>query len=61
MIAVLENEVLARRLGEAGRATAERHYSWDVIGRGLIDTYLNVIHGNSRGATFGAAGAGSAR
>ena len=61
MIAVLEDEALARRLGEAGRATAEQHYSWDVIGRGLIDTYLNVIHVNSRGATLDAAGAGAAR
>jgi glycosyltransferase involved in cell wall biosynthesis len=61
MISVLEDEVLARRLGEAGRATAEQHYSWDVIGRGLIDTYLDVIHANSRSATRGAAGAGSSR
>jgi glycosyltransferase involved in cell wall biosynthesis len=62
MLAVLEDEALARQLGEAGRATAEQQYSWDVIGRGLIERYLEVIHVNTRGATLGdAVGAGSAR
>ena len=61
MLTVLKDEALARRLGEAGRATAERRYSWDVIGRGLIARYLDVIDANSRTAVFGAAGAGPAR
>jgi glycosyltransferase involved in cell wall biosynthesis len=60
MLAMLQDEAAARRLGEAGRATAERQYSWDVIGRGLIDRYLDVIHVNRRTATSGAV-AGSAR
>jgi glycosyltransferase involved in cell wall biosynthesis len=61
MLTVMEDETLARRLGAAGRATAERRYSWDVIGGDLIARYLNVIHANSRTAVFGAAGAGPAR
>ncbi len=62
MLAVLEDEALARRLGQAGRATAEQQYSWDVIGRGLIERYLDVTHDNTRSATLGGAvGAGSAR
>jgi glycosyltransferase involved in cell wall biosynthesis len=60
VLAVLQDEAMARRLGEAGRATAETHYSWDVIGRGLIERYLDVIHVNRRTASFGAV-AGSAR
>jgi len=48
VLAVLEDEALARRLGDAGRATAERDYSWDVIGRQLIETYLNVANVESR-------------
>jgi glycosyltransferase involved in cell wall biosynthesis len=61
MLAVLEDEALARRLGDAGRATAEQQYSWDVIGRGLIERYLDVLHVDTRSATLGgAAGARSA-
>jgi hypothetical protein len=56
----VQDEALARRLGEAGRATAEQQYSWDVIGCGLIARYLDVIHVNRRTSTFGVA-AGSAR
>ena len=41
---VLQNPQLARHLGERGRATAERLYSWDVIGDDLIDTYLDVAN-----------------
>jgi glycosyltransferase involved in cell wall biosynthesis len=34
LVQVLENPELARRLGEAGRARAERHFTWPaVIGR----------------------------
>ena len=42
VMAVLEDAALARRLGERGRDTAERLYSWDVIGRQMIDTYLRI-------------------
>jgi glycosyltransferase involved in cell wall biosynthesis len=42
ILAVLEDEGMRRRLGERGRDTAERLYSWDVIGREMIDTYLTV-------------------
>jgi glycosyltransferase involved in cell wall biosynthesis len=44
-LAVLGDRALARRLGEAGRATAERTYSWDVIGRGMTDRYLALANG----------------
>ena len=39
---VLEDGALRRRLDRSGRATAERHYSWDVIAEELIKTDLNV-------------------
>lgn len=42
VLAVLEDESLRRRLGERGRLTAEELYSWDAIGRQMIDTYLTV-------------------
>src|SRR5207237_498253 len=42
MLSVLDDDVLRRRLSRAGRATAERLYSWDTIGRAIIDTYLTV-------------------
>ena len=45
VLAVLDNEELSRRLGERGRATVERRYSWDVIGREMIETYLRVANG----------------
>ena len=44
IVAVLEDGELRRRLGERGRATAERIYSWDVIGRDMIDTYLSLVN-----------------
>ena len=46
--AVLDDGEFGRRLGERGRATAQRHYSWDVIGRELVETYLSVAHVESR-------------
>jgi glycosyltransferase involved in cell wall biosynthesis len=61
MLAVLQDEELALRLGRAGRATAEQRYSWDVIGQGLIQRYLDLIHVNSRTAACGAVGAGVPR
>ena len=48
VLEVLESEALRRRLGERGRATTERLYSWDVIGQDMIETYLRVAHGGSR-------------
>jgi len=45
IVSVLADARLARRLGESGRATVERFYSWDVIGRELIQTYLDVACG----------------
>ena len=45
---VLNNDALRRHLGERGRATAERLYSWDVIGRDMIDTYLTVANAESQ-------------
>jgi polysaccharide biosynthesis protein PslH len=42
VLAVLDDELLRHRLGSRGRATAERLYGWDVIGQGLIDTYLTL-------------------
>ena len=39
---VLANAALRERLGQRGRATAERRYSWDAIGPSMIDTYLSV-------------------
>jgi glycosyltransferase involved in cell wall biosynthesis len=44
ILAVLEDPALARRLAACGRATVERVYSWDVIGRDLIETYLDVAN-----------------
>jgi glycosyltransferase involved in cell wall biosynthesis len=46
--AVLDDGAFGRRLGERGRATAQQHYSWDVIGRELVETYLNVARVESR-------------
>jgi glycosyltransferase involved in cell wall biosynthesis len=40
--AVLDDGELRRRLGERGRVTAERLYSWDTIGRAMRETYLTV-------------------
>ncbi len=42
ILAVLKDRDLGRRLGAGGRATVERHYSWDVIGTDLVDTYLRI-------------------
>jgi glycosyltransferase involved in cell wall biosynthesis len=53
--AVLENRDLRQRLGQRGRETAKRLYSWEVIGRNLIDTYLRLADGRrSAPAAFSA-------
>jgi glycosyltransferase involved in cell wall biosynthesis len=44
--AVLEDEPLRRRLGAAGRATVERLYSWESVGRELIEAYRDVATGS---------------
>jgi glycosyltransferase involved in cell wall biosynthesis len=48
VVRVLDDPALGRRLGERGRATAERHYSWNVIGTRMNDAYLALTHGESR-------------
>lgn len=47
VLAVLEDGTLRQRLGERGRATVEQVYSWDVIGRAMIDTYLHIAGSHS--------------
>jgi len=51
VLAVLENGALRRSLGERGRATVERDYSWEVVGRSMIDTYLRIAHAGPYGPT----------
>jgi polysaccharide biosynthesis protein PslH len=40
---VLGDSELRQRLGRAARETVEKTYSWDVVGRHLIETYENLI------------------
>ena len=47
-MSVLTDAKLARRLGESGRATVERLYSWDVIGQHMIEAYLSMATAPSR-------------
>jgi hypothetical protein len=44
----LDNETLRRHLGRQGRATVERLYGWDAIGRRMIDVYLQLPHAHLR-------------
>ena len=39
VVRVLEDSELRRRLGTAGRSTAEERYDWRVIGRDLLKAY----------------------
>jgi glycosyltransferase involved in cell wall biosynthesis len=58
VIAVLRDRELGRRLGERGRATVERFYDWDLIGRNLVEAYREVagVESTTRGVlTIGAA------
>jgi glycosyltransferase involved in cell wall biosynthesis len=48
VLAVLEDDQLRRRLGERGRATAERLYSWEAIGRSMREMYLTVANDGAR-------------
>jgi glycosyltransferase involved in cell wall biosynthesis len=59
--AVLDNGTMRRRLSEGARATVARLYSWDVLGRELIDIYLAAAHAGSRDVTPAAATAGQPR
>ena len=42
ILSVLDNADLRRRLGKRGRATAERLYDWNAIGRQMRNTYMNL-------------------
>lgn len=42
VLAVLDDATLRRRIGDRGRATVERCYSWDVVSRPMLDTYLQL-------------------
>ena len=53
--AVLDNPALRRRLSDGGRETVARLYSWDILGRELIDLYLAAAHAGSRDLTPAAA------
>jgi polysaccharide biosynthesis protein PslH len=44
---VLQDASLRRSLGEAGRATVERLFSWEAIGARMIDTYLSITNATS--------------
>jgi glycosyltransferase involved in cell wall biosynthesis len=51
VLSVLRDAALARRLGERGRATAERVYAWEVIGRQMIEAYRTVSDENHTDAS----------
>jgi polysaccharide biosynthesis protein PslH len=48
IVSVLQDESLGSRLGQRGRTTVERHYSWDVVGEHMIDRYLALAAAGSR-------------
>lgn len=43
VVEVLEDEALRRRVGRRARATAEERYSWESIGRKLLDAYEELL------------------
>jgi polysaccharide biosynthesis protein PslH len=47
--AVLSDVSLRRRLGDEGRRTAERLYSWDRIGESLVSLYASLCDATTRG------------
>ncbi|HXF94745.1 MAG TPA: glycosyltransferase family 4 protein [Gemmatimonadales bacterium] len=55
VVDVLTRPALRHRLGEAGRATVERRYSWDAIGRKMHSIYRGVAESHAapqdRGST----------
>lgn len=50
ILTVLEDGEVRCRLGQRGRETVERLYSWDVIGREMIGAFLTLANPSSRGA-----------
>jgi glycosyltransferase involved in cell wall biosynthesis len=40
---VLQDETLRNKLGAGARATVEREYGWNTVGRRMIDHYLSLI------------------
>ena len=48
-LAVLNDPDLGRRLGEGGRATVERKYGWDGIGRDMVDAYRSTLNIDATG------------
>jgi polysaccharide biosynthesis protein PslH len=49
--AVIENSQLRQQLIDGGRETVDRLYSWDVLGRELIQTYLTAADARSQDVT----------
>jgi polysaccharide biosynthesis protein PslH len=49
--AVIQNPRLRQELAAGGRETVDRLYSWDVLGRELIETYLTVADAFPRNIT----------
>jgi len=48
ILSVLTDNDLRRRLEREGRATAERLYSWDIVGQDMNDSYLAIANAGSR-------------
>ena len=44
VVAILKDDALRRRLGAAGRQTAEAHYSWNALGVDLRRMYAEVLN-----------------
>jgi glycosyltransferase involved in cell wall biosynthesis len=44
---LLRDAGLRQRLGAEGRRTAERNYSWDVIGARMVETYEEILQPES--------------
>lgn len=40
---VLDSDELRRRLGAGARKTAEARYSWEVVGRTLVEAYMELL------------------
>jgi glycosyltransferase involved in cell wall biosynthesis len=51
---VLEDAPLRRRLGDEGRATVERLYSWEAIGERMVDAYLTLAQARHEGRSHAA-------
>ena len=52
VVRVLHDDALRSRLGQNGRMLVERKYSWQVIGRGMIDEYLLTVGNGTRHTTI---------